>query len=115
MRMWMVDPKIMCRQHLLGEHLETHMIIGALKKGINWERFIKSNCIELTSVQDRHDELAEEMKRRGYQHKSDMEFDYSLLDTYDEVTVNCGVDRDKSKKLLLSRCKECKSIESHVR
>lgn len=25
MRMWMVDPTIMCRQHLLGEHYELHV------------------------------------------------------------------------------------------
>ena len=25
MRMWMVNPRIMCRQHLLGEHVEIHM------------------------------------------------------------------------------------------
>lgn len=30
MRMWMVDPKIMCRKHLLGEHLELHMLAGCI-------------------------------------------------------------------------------------
>ena len=33
MRMWMVDPQIMCRQHLLGEHTEMHMFVGTLKRG----------------------------------------------------------------------------------
>ena len=30
MRMWGVDPKQMCRQHLLGEHVELHMQAGAV-------------------------------------------------------------------------------------
>jgi hypothetical protein len=25
--MWMVDPRIMCRNHLLGEHAEIHMFV----------------------------------------------------------------------------------------
>ena len=24
MRLWMIDPKLLCTQHLLGEHLEIH-------------------------------------------------------------------------------------------
>jgi hypothetical protein len=31
MRMWMVNPRIMCGNHLLGEHLETHMFYGIIK------------------------------------------------------------------------------------
>ncbi len=30
MRMWMVDTKKLCRQHLLAEHSEMHMFAGAL-------------------------------------------------------------------------------------
>jgi hypothetical protein len=30
MRMWMVPPKVMCRKHLLGEHVEIHMLAGSL-------------------------------------------------------------------------------------
>lgn len=33
MRMWMVPPELMCRQHLLGEHVELHMFVGAINKG----------------------------------------------------------------------------------
>ena len=35
MRMWMIDPKLLCRKHLLGEHLEIHMFVGTINKGIN--------------------------------------------------------------------------------
>lgn len=33
MRMWVVNPKILCRKHLLGEHVELHMATGHLQRG----------------------------------------------------------------------------------
>ena len=33
MRMWTVDPGITCRLHLLREHAELHMFIGAINRG----------------------------------------------------------------------------------
>ena len=35
MRMWNVDPKLMCNKHLLGEHVEMHMFFGTIQKGIS--------------------------------------------------------------------------------
>jgi Pyrimidine dimer DNA glycosylase len=32
MRMWLVDPRLMCSQHLLGEHVELHMLVGSLNR-----------------------------------------------------------------------------------
>lgn len=32
MRMWNINPRYMCRKHLLGEHVETHMLVGSLRK-----------------------------------------------------------------------------------
>ena len=40
MRMWMVDPKKMCRKHLLGEHVEIHMMVGTLLKGRSIDGFL---------------------------------------------------------------------------
>lgn len=33
MRMWGVDPKVLCTKHMIGEHAETHMFLGTIKKG----------------------------------------------------------------------------------
>lgn len=33
MRMWMLPPETMCRKHLLGEHVELHMLLGSLRRG----------------------------------------------------------------------------------
>lgn len=70
-RMWMVDVKIMCNQHLLGEHKEIHQLVGTLKKGYSVGGYVKNNCIEISSIEARHNEIVEEMKKRGMNgHKS---------------------------------------------
>ncbi len=33
--MWGVSPKKLCNQRLLGEHLEMHMFLVCIKKGIS--------------------------------------------------------------------------------
>ena len=66
MRQWMVDVKIMCRQHLIGEYREHFTIVGALKKKKRMDGFVDHNCLELSKLQERFDELKAEMLRRGY-------------------------------------------------
>jgi len=73
MRMWKVDPKTMCQQHLLGEHVEMHMMIGTLKKGRSVQGFVDGGLMEVHNVIRRHDRLAREMVRRGMNHKSPAE------------------------------------------
>jgi hypothetical protein len=65
MRMWMVDTTTMCRKHLLGEHVETHMILGTLKSGIRLDGYARNNLLELKSFKKRHDKIAVEIVRRG--------------------------------------------------
>ncbi len=66
----MVDPRRMCRQHLLGEHVELHMIVGNHKKGRNLQFMVDRAYIDPTRVWNRHEALVREMKRRGYNHRS---------------------------------------------
>lgn len=73
MRIWDIPPKILCRQHLLGEHRELHAIWTILsenKKGyqkhpetIRWKG-------KLAALYSRHEKLVKEMERRGYTHRS---------------------------------------------
>ena len=72
MRMWNVPPKVLCRQHLLGEHLEMHMFAGAIKKGTSLQGFITGGLVMTGRIKERHDELVAEMVRRGMNHKSPM-------------------------------------------
>jgi hypothetical protein len=105
----MVPVKILCRKHLLGEHVEHHMFAGHLKRKRGLDGYIRENCIEMMSIYRRHDELSEEMKRRGYNHKSEIDLNElnCSFDNYERWQVEVTVDRDKSLRELIRRCPEC--------
>lgn len=76
MRIWDITPKRLCRNHLLGEHRELHVmwvVITEKKKGyskhpetIRWKGKLKAMYL-------RHEELVKEMNHRGYHHKSPLD------------------------------------------
>jgi hypothetical protein len=106
--MWMVDPKMMCRQHLLGEHVELHMFCGTLKKKGSIDGFIQNQLLEPNSIAKRHEELVKEMEARGMNHKSPIEVpDLSYLPQNQKEFV---VNKETSKAELLRRCQNCKHI-----
>lgn len=105
MRMWMINPAIMCRQHLLGEHNELHKHLHNWQKKHKINGCIEGNAIEPLSYKARHDELVIEMLARGYKHNSPLDQpDFSYLSTEQQ---NVKVNTDKSLPLLLERCPEC--------
>lgn len=104
----MVDPAKMCRRHLLGEHNEIHMLIGSISRKKNLSGFLKNHLIEPLSVKTRHDELAEEMIRRGYSHKSPID---SIPDLeYLGKSSRTKVDSEKNYRELVNRCEICRLI-----
>ena len=104
MRMWMVDPRMMCRKHLLGEHVELHMLAGSLRRGRSIQGFIDGELVEPQNIYARHDVLAAEMVARGYNHQS------MLPATLLPKRSNGGhVDVILSVKELCRRCPECRS------
>lgn len=68
----MVDPTKMCRKHLLGEHVELHMLVGSLNGNRSVTGFLNDGLVAIHLIQDRHEELAIEMQRRGWKHRSDL-------------------------------------------
>lgn len=102
MRMWNVDTRKMCRQHLLGEHVEMHMFAGCIAKGINIEGYL-NGLVETGNLAKRHNELAKEMVRRGYKHNS----------PYPRTPkINAGfVDKCFNLLELGRRCRECKRMQ----
>ena len=99
MRMWMVDPALMCRKHLLGEHVECHMLVGVLARGKRIQGFLDRGLLEPAKVQARHDALAREMQKRGWNHQS------PIRPTQWE---NSGyVDATASLAELRRRCPDC--------
>lgn len=71
MRMWMVLPVLLCRQHLNGEHGELHKYRHVFVKQYHIDRRVSPVVqIEPANMKKRHDVLACEMKRRGGNHAS---------------------------------------------
>ena len=71
-----MDPALLCRSHLLGEHRELHGLWNILTlrlKGysrhpetLRWEG-------RLAALFQRHEALVAEMARRGYRHRSPLD------------------------------------------
>ena len=114
MRMWMVDTKTMCRKHLLGEHVETHMILGTLNSGIRLDGYAHNNLLELKSLKKRHDEIAAEMVRRGYNHQSPLDWKDEKIDSVIQTSEvkSSKVDRFLALEDLHARCSECRKKHS---
>lgn len=106
MRMWMVDPRIMCRKHLLGEHVEIHMLVGTIARGTSIAGFVENGLIEPMAMESRHEALVREMTARGYNHKSPLK-QINLLWHLTSEERNATVDKIASLAELLRRCPEC--------
>lgn len=104
MRMWMVDPKLLCRPHLLGEHGEIHKFRHNFVKGHKIDG--RRGQIEPLKMKQRHDELSQEMTRRGYNHQSP--YKQPDLIMYGDLS-DWVVDQDQSLADLHSRCSRCKN------
>lgn len=115
MRMWMVNPVILCSAHLGGEHVETHMFVGSIHKQISLQGYVDNNLLEITSLQMRHDVLAYELIRRkklkyphrNFTHESVLpEF---TTDYYPKNICEYEVDKQLALGDLIGRCETCKN------
>lgn len=104
MRMWKVPPNIMCRKHLLGEHVELHMFVGTLRHGMDLKnsRYVSDGLVEIHNIKNRHDELVAEMQHRGYKHKTPIEHG-----DYNECTAGSIIVKDNIEELR-RRCPDCR-------
>src|SRR5512137_1557347 len=100
--MWMVRPGILCRRHLLGEHVECHMLAATLRLGHSVAGYIANDLLEPRSLRARHDALAAEMGRRGYRHASPL--GRVALHALGSDMLGHRVDAGASLAELLSRC-----------
>ena len=101
MRQWLVDPSMLCRKHLLGEHVEHHMFMGTIMKGTSVAGYLRDGLLEPRTLQKRHAELVDEMHKRGYNHKSPLlDVDISHL-PYGKIDIARNIED------LRNRCEEC--------
>ena len=100
MRMWNIEPSLLCRKHLLGEHVEMHMFAGTIKKGISITGYLENGLVDPSTILARHEVLAKEMVELGYNHNSPLDFPLTL----ESAVVDVEANRDDLRK----RCPECK-------
>jgi hypothetical protein len=102
--MWTLAPYGMCRRHLLGEHVELHMVVGAWEHG-RWGSVLglaDKGYLDTSLLAARHELIAEEITRRGWQHHSPLIIPEDLME--------CGhLDVLQSNRDLLDRCPLCRS------
>lgn len=105
--MWNVEPNKMCNQHILGEHYECHMFVGAINKGTSMEGFFKNGMLDIKLLKERHTKLVVEMEIRGMKHLSNLpEF------TFDVFAATGSVSHEESVRVLKERCIECSELLS---
>jgi hypothetical protein len=105
--MWMVDPKIMCRKHLLGEHAELHMFVGTIQKGVSLDGYVNRGLVDTSKIKLRHEILVLEMVVRGYRHNSPL--------IYTDALGVGKVDAANSAAELHRRCPDCAERQNALR
>ena len=80
-----------------------------MKKRKKIDGYLKNNCLQPRMLYQRHKDIENEMKRRGYNHKSNMcevecacVLDLPLEKQYWEI------DKNAALKDLLDRCPQCR-------
>ncbi|UCF50015.1 MAG: hypothetical protein JSU91_00615 [Thermoplasmatales archaeon] len=108
MRIWDINPNVLCRQHLLGEHREIHAIWSIItqnKKGYANHPETKRWKGKLKALYNRHEEIVKEMKKRGFIHNSPLE--KKLAIGKDKQNVYIATIEDQMNILNNKNCK-CK-------
>lgn len=111
MRIWDIQPRKLCRQHLLGEHRELHALWSILtekKSGyaqhpetLRWKG-------KLAALYNRHDDLVDEMERRGYSHKTPLDKSKAVGSSIQKVFLHTSAEQ---KRILAEKGCLCFSID----
>ena len=107
MRMWKVDPKILCNKHLLGMHVEMHMFLGTLQKKKSITGYIKNDLFEPLKLKEFHDAIANEMIQRNMNHKTPLDYNNKIFNYLTEEELHHSINGKKSLKELNRRCNNC--------
>ncbi|OGR46978.1 MAG: pyrimidine dimer DNA glycosylase [Elusimicrobia bacterium GWC2_51_8] len=102
MRIWDVNPKYLCRQHLLAEHRELHGLWNILTKhkcrgGYSRHPETLRWVGRQNALYKRHEALVEEFRRRGYKHRSPLNRRFAM----GSGTQRVFLDTIKKQKIIL--------------
>jgi len=107
MRIWDINPKHLCRNHLLGEHRELHAIWSIItnnKKGYSQHPETKRWKGKLKALYFRHEDLVKEMERRSYNHKTPLNKIIAMSKEKQDEFLQSAKEQ---KNLLAKRCPYC--------
>ena len=99
----MVQPALMCNQHLLGEHVELHMLVSTINSGKSINGYL-NGLIDPGLIQSRHDQIAVEMILRKMNHHSPI---LVLTDPCPSSKTIIGADNFRE---LARRCQSCAAL-----
>lgn len=105
MRIWDLEPTILCRQHLLGEHRELHSlwtVISQNKKGYSQHPETKRWVGKLSALYARHESLVVEMEGRGYKHNSPLDKSLATGSEVQDVFLHT-----KDEQIAIIKAKQC--------
>lgn len=108
MRIWDISPKRLCRQHLLAEHHELHVIWAVLtknKKGYSRHPETMRWRGKLKALYLRHEKLTKEMKTRGYAHRSFLDVRLARGKARQDKYINSLAGQITILRLKKCRCK----------
>lgn len=113
MRIWDIDPKFLCRKHLLAEHRELHAIWNILTKNkrgyakhpetLRWKGRLKALYL-------RHEKLKQEFLKRGYKHFSDLDKKLAKGKAKQDILINTL----KEQKEILKK-KNCDCFTKNIK
>lgn len=109
MRIWDVDPALLCRHHLLGEHRELHGLWNILVLGrAGYSRHPETRRWEgkLAALYERHQRLVAEMARRGYRHNSPLDPAAATGSPIQQLFID-----SPERQLEILRAKPCNCLE----
>jgi hypothetical protein len=107
MRMWMLNPTIMCLDHRLGEHYEIHMFVGHMRRERSIEGYVRNNCIQPRALKWRHDQIAQSLPAAPLHH-SPLSVNVKELIAYLPFEhQRAKVNVEQAFEDLINRCPKC--------
>ena len=109
MRVWDIQPKFLCRKHLLAEHRELHGLwniltvhqgTGGYSRHPETLRWVGKT----RALWNRHEALVKEFEARGYHHHTPLEEKYATGETTQITFINTLAEQ---KQILEAKPCEC--------
>jgi len=102
MRVWDLEARTLCDRHLLGEHRELHAVWTVLtegKRGYANHPEVRRWRGRPAALYARHESQVEEMRRRGFSHRSPLDVELATGDSSQPELVDpLSVQRDRLRR-----------------